>query len=177
MRIRSAVAADAPAIATILNALIRTTTIEWTETPHSIEGIHRWLDEHETALVADEEGDVVGVAAYSWFRDVEKRPGYRFVVESTVHVRESHWGAGIGRDLMGALIDEARASGKHAMVAAIDGENDASIRFHERLGFVEVARMPEVGAKFGRWLDLVLLQLHLDDRSAPDEWRSRSQVR
>jgi phosphinothricin acetyltransferase len=53
------------------------------------------------------------------------------------------------------------------MVAAIDGANESSIRFHERLGFVEVARMPEIGAKFGRWCDLVLLQLRLDDRAAP----------
>lgn len=69
---------------------------------------------------------------------------------------------------MSALIDEARASGKHTMVAAVDGGNEASIRLHERLGFVEVGRMPELGAKFGRWQDLVLLQLRLDDRSAPD---------
>jgi L-amino acid N-acyltransferase YncA len=53
------------------------------------------------------------------------------------------------------------------MVAAVDGANEASIRFHERLGFVEVAHMPQIGAKFGRWLDLVLLQLRLDDRTAP----------
>jgi L-amino acid N-acyltransferase len=53
------------------------------------------------------------------------------------------------------------------MIAAVDGANEASIRFHERLGFVEVARMPELGAKFGRWLDLVLLQLRLDDRTPP----------
>ena len=68
---------------------------------------------------------------------------------------------------MEALIDEARRGGKHTMVAAVDGANEASIRFHQRLGFVEVARMPEIGAKFGRWQDLILLQLHLDDRSEP----------
>ena len=70
---------------------------------------------------------------------------------------------------MGALVDEARASGKHTMIAAIDGANVASIQFHERLGFVQVARMPEVGVKFGRWQDLVLMQLRLDDRTAPDD--------
>jgi len=53
------------------------------------------------------------------------------------------------------------------MIAAIDGSNDGSIRFHECLSFVEVARIPQIGAKFGRWLDLVLLQLRLDDRTAP----------
>jgi phosphinothricin acetyltransferase len=167
--VRPATAADAEAIASILNALIATTTIEWTEAPHTVADVRTWLDEHETVLVAEEGGEVVGVAAYGWFRDAVRRPGYRFTVEHTVHVRESRWGSGIGADLMGALIDAARASGKHTMVAAIDSTNQASIRFHQRLGFVDVGRLPETGAKFGRWLDLVLLQLHLDDRPSPPD--------
>jgi phosphinothricin acetyltransferase len=167
MMVRPATAADAVAIATLLNALLATTTIEWTSTPQTAEGILVWLDEHETVLVAEERGEVVGVAAFGPFRDVVKRPGYRFTVENTIHVREDRWGSGVGRDLMRALVDQARDRGKHTMVAVMDGENAASIRFHERLGFVEVARMPELGAKFGRWLDLVLLQLRLDDRTAP----------
>jgi phosphinothricin acetyltransferase len=126
-----------------------------------------WLDQHETVLVADDGGAVVGVAAFGWFRDALVRPGYRFTVEHSIHVREDRWGGGVGRQLMHHLVDEARRSGKHTMIAAIDGANEASIKFHERLGFVEVARLPEVGAKFGRWLDLVLLQLRLDDRPAP----------
>lgn len=119
--------------------------------------------------MAEDGHQVVGVAAFGWFRDVVKRPGYRFTVESTVHVRQDRWLSGVGRQLMGALVDEARASGKHMMIAAIDGANVASIQFHHRLGFVQVARMPEVGAKFGRWQDLVLMQLRLDDRTAPDD--------
>ena len=165
--IRPATSTDAPTIASILNALLPTTTIEWTDTPHTPAGILRWLEDHEVTLVADDDGAVVGVAAFGWFRDAVQRPGYRFTVESTVHVREAHWGAGVGRQLMHALIDEARRRGKHVMIAAIDGENDASIRFHERLGFVEAARLPELGAKLGRWLDLVLVQLRLDDRAVP----------
>ncbi len=165
--VRRASTADGVAIGSILNALLAATAIEWTDTPHSADSILEWLDEHETVLVAEDRAEVVGVAAFGWFRDVVKRPGYRFTVENTVHVREDHWGSGIGRELMEALIDEARQSGKHAMVAAIDGANEASIRFHERLGFVEVARMPEIGAKFGRWQDLVVLQLRLDDRPVP----------
>jgi L-amino acid N-acyltransferase YncA len=169
VNVRPATPADAEAIATLLNALLATTAIEWTDTPHTNDAVVVWLDEHEVVLVAEDPGGVVGVAAYGWFRDAVKRPGYRFTVENTIHVREDRWGAGVGRVLMQALMDEARARGKHTMVAAVDGENEASIRFHERLGFVEVARMPEVGAKFGRWLDLVLLQVHLDDRAAPGE--------
>lgn len=168
MTIRPAAAADASAIASILSAFVSTTTIEWTDTPQTADSVLGWLDEHETVVVAQEGDEVVGVAAFGWFRDVVKRPGYRFTVESTVHVRQDRWRSGLGRLLMGALVDEARASGKHTMIAAIDGANVASIQFHERLGFVQVARMPEVGAKFGRWQDLVLMQLRLDDRTAPD---------
>lgn len=167
MILRPAATSDAPAIAALLNALLATTTIEWTETPHTNDSVREWLDEHEVVLVAEEAAEVVGVAAFGWFRDVEKRPGYRFTVENTVHVRRDHWGSGVGRRLMQALVEEARTRGMHTMIAAIDGENEGSIRFHERLGFVEVARMPQTGAKFGRWLDLVLLQLRLDDRSTP----------
>jgi L-amino acid N-acyltransferase len=167
--VRHAGPGDAEAIRSLLNALIATTTIEWTKTPHTADGISSWMDEHETVLVAEEHGEVVGVAAFGSFRDAVKRPGYRFTVENTVHVREDRWGSGVGRDLMGALIAEAREAGKHTMIAAVDGENEGSIRFHQRLGFVEVARMPELGAKFGRWLDLVLLELRLDDRSQPPD--------
>ena len=162
MIIRPAAAPDASAIAEILNAFVATTTIDWTETPQTPDSVVRWVDEHETVLVAVERDEVVGVAAFGWFRDVVRRPGYRFTVESTIHVREDRWRSGVGRRLMGALIDEARASVKHAMVAVIDGGNETSIGFHERLGFVEVARMPGIGEKFGRPLDLVLVQLALD---------------
>jgi L-amino acid N-acyltransferase YncA len=165
--VRPAGAQDAESIASLLNAHLATTTIEWTDTPHTSHSVLGWLDEHETVLVAEESNEVVGVAAFGWFRDVVKRPGYRFTIENTIHVHADRWGSGVGRDLMSALIDKARTSGKHTMVAAIDATNEVSIRFHERLGFVEVARMPETGAKLGRWCDLVLLQLRLDERPAP----------
>jgi len=165
--IRAATPSDAGGITALLNALIATTTIEWTSTPRSIEDVREWLQQHEVVLVAEEQGEVVGLAAFGWFRDVVKWPGYRFTVEHTVHVREDRWGLGVGAALMRALIERARETGKHTMIAAIDSTNEASIRFHERLGFSEVARMPEVGAKFGRWLDLVLLQINLDGRAAP----------
>jgi phosphinothricin acetyltransferase len=169
MIIRPAVASDADELVPILNALISTTAIEWTETPHTTEGIEQWLLDHDTVLVGEEHGQIVAVAAYGWFRDSVKWPGYRFTVENTIHVRVDRWGAGLGRTLMGALIEKARECGMHTMVAAVDGANEGSIRFHEGLGFVEVARMPEVGAKFGKWQELVLLQLRLDSRNTPDD--------
>lgn len=170
LAIRRATGGDAAAIAALQNALLATTAIEWTDTPHTVESRVAWIRAHQdegTVLVAEEGGEIVGFAAYGDFRDSARWPGYRFVVENTIHVRRDRWGSGVGRRLMEALIAHAAAAGKHAMVAAVTGDNPASIRFHERLGFVEVARMPEIGAKHGRWLDLVLLQRRLDDRPAP----------
>jgi L-amino acid N-acyltransferase len=171
--IRDATEADVPAITDIQNALLATTTIEWTDQAHTVESRVRWLWDHEGAgypvLVAvdDTSDEVVGWAAYGDFRDIERWPGYRFTVENTVHVRESHWSSGVGRALMLELIERARAHGRHSMVAAVTGENEASIRFHERLGFELVGRLPQVGSKLGRWLDVVFLHLPLDDRALP----------
>ncbi len=97
MTIRPAAAADASAIASILSAFVSTTTIEWTDTPQTADSVLGWLDEQETVVVAQEGDEVVGVAAFGWFRDVVKRPGYRFTVESTVHVRQDRWRSGLGR--------------------------------------------------------------------------------
>jgi L-amino acid N-acyltransferase len=174
--IREAVAGDVPAITAIQNALLATTTYEWTEQPHTEADRREWLErqraEGHPVLVAvddDHDGDhdggdheVVGWAAYGDFRDSRKWPGYLPTVEHTVHVRGDQWGRGVGRLLIAALIERARAAGKRVMVGGIDGTNVDSIRFHERLGFVEVARMPGIGEKFGRPLDLVLVQLALD---------------
>jgi L-amino acid N-acyltransferase len=165
--IRAAREADGPEITSLLNALLATTTIEWTVTPRTEDDVLKWLRAHEVVLVAEDQGAVAGVAAFGWFRDVVKWPGYRFTVENTIHVRQDRWGSGVGQVLMRDLIDKAREAGLHTMIAAIDSANEASIRFHERLGFTEVARMPEVGTKFGRWLDLVLLQIRLDQRAPP----------
>ena len=167
MIVRPATVDDAGAVASLLNAHLGTTTIEWTDAPHTGESTLAWLHDHEVVLVADDAGEVVGVAAFGWFRDVVRRPGYRFTVEHTIHVREDHWGRGVGRTLMDALVATAHDRGRHTMIGAVDGANVASVRFHQRLGFVEVGRLPEVGAKFGRWCDLVLLQLRLDGRPTP----------
>ncbi len=163
MEIRPAVDADVPAIRAILDALLDTTSYEWTERHRTDDDVRGWLDAHPVTLVADDGGEVVGVAAYGPFRDWDVREGYRLTVEHTVHVRGDRWGSGLGRRLLQALIDRARAEGFHAMVAAVDGTNTGSIAFHERLGFVPVGRLPEIGVKHGRWLDLVLLQLLLDE--------------
>ena len=165
--VRPAVTADVVPIAAIVNALLPTTTIEWRQEPYTAAAVSAWMAAHECVLVAEHASEVVGLAAFGPFRDVAKWPGYRYTVENTVHVRQDRWGSGVGTVLMTALIGTARERGKHSMIAAVDGANEQSIRLHERLGFVEVARMPEVGTKFGRWLDLVLFELLLDARRAP----------
>lgn len=174
-RVREAVDTDLPAIVDLQNALLSTTAVEWTETPHTVPERAEWLRRQETlgypVLVAVTGTDIVGWCSFSDFRDTTKWPGYQWTVEHTVHVREDTWGTGIGRSLMLRLVEAAQSLGKHVMVGAVTGENEASIRFHERLGFVEVARMPQVGAKFGRWLDLVLLQKLLDERGVPPSVR------
>ena len=170
--IRDATGADLVAITDLTNALIPTTTVEYTDTLHTVDGRREWLTARRArgfpVIVAETPTEgVIGYASYGDFRDAQARPGYRRTVEHTVHVAEAWWGAGLGRVLMEELIGRARAQGLHVMVGAIDAENEGSIRFHERLGFVEVARMPQVGQKFGRWLDLVLVQLLLDDAPTP----------
>ena len=169
MILTSWIVSDATSIAVIVNALLSSTTIEWRQEPYSEEAMLEWLAVHDCVLVAEHEGQVVGLAAFGPFRDIAKWPGYRFTVENTIHVREDCWGRGVATALMAALIEAAREHGRHSMIAAVDSANERSILLHKRLGFVEVARMREVGAKFGEWLDLVLLQLLLDDRRTPGE--------
>jgi phosphinothricin acetyltransferase len=168
--IRPATTDDVPAITDITNALLATTTYEWTETPHTIQDRQAWLAEHqargEPVLVAVDGDHVVGWAAYGDFRDTSRWPGYRFTVEHTIHTAESHQGRGIGRRLIEALAERARADGKRVMIAGVDGTNEGSVRFHESVGFRTVAHLPGVGEKFGRRLDLILLQLDLDDAAS-----------
>jgi L-amino acid N-acyltransferase len=165
MELRDATSTDVPAISGLYNATVSTTTVAWTEDHESVATRQSWLEEQWEAghpvLVAEVDGHVVGFAAYDDFRNTAKWPGYRFTVEHTIHVSAEHQSAGVGSLLLQTLLRRAMAAGKHAMIGAIDGENEGSIRFHERHGFVQVARLPEVGFKFGHWLDLVLMQRRL----------------
>jgi L-amino acid N-acyltransferase YncA len=166
MIVRDAADDDMPAVRDIYNALIPTTTVAWTESLQTLRQRHAWFRGQQRSgypvVVADDSGDVVGFAAYGSFRGSGKWPGYRHTVEHTIHVQRSHWRAGVGRQLLETLMEQAKSSGVHVMVGAIDGTNLDSIRFHQSLGFEIVATMPEVGRKFDRWLDLVLVQRVVD---------------
>lgn len=162
INIRDATANDIVAITAIFNQYIATRATEWTERTHTIEDRKTWLEsklrDGWPVFVAELEATVIGVGTYGDFRDSTSREGYRFTVEHSIHVAEAAQRHGAGRALVLALIDRARSDGLHAMIGAIDGENPESVEFHERLGFVEVARLPEIGYKFDRWLDLILVQ-------------------
>lgn len=88
-------------------------------------------------------------------------------MENSVYVDARHHRLGIGRSLLAALIERATALNKHAMIAGIEAANAGSIGLHASLGFAEVGRMPEVGCKFGRWLDLVFMQKQLANDVRP----------
>jgi L-amino acid N-acyltransferase len=150
MMIRNADATDMVAVCDLYNALIPTTTVAWTETPQSLEERLTWFAERQkrgnSVLVAEDDGMVVGFASFGSFRGDGRWSGYRFTVEHTIHVAETHWRGGVGRALLETLIERARNTGHHVMVGGIDADNAASLRFHERLGFVEVARCLKWGA-------------------------------
>ncbi|MFO1171132.1 MAG: N-acetyltransferase family protein [Hyphomicrobiaceae bacterium] len=157
--IRSATLADLPQILDITNDVIANSTAIYFDDPLTLDNRRQWFSDRETlgypVLVAEEGGHVLG---FSSFGDFRPWPGYRFTVEHSLLVRDGHRGKGIGEKLVKGLWPIAAKLGKHMIIAGVDAENEGSIRFHERLGFAKTAHLKEVGFKFGRRLDLVLLQ-------------------
>jgi L-amino acid N-acyltransferase YncA len=166
--VRDATLEDAADILAIYNFAALNTTAVWTEGAVDLDSRREWIRARQQAgypiLVAMKGRDVVGFASFGDFRPW---PGYRHTVENSVYVGERYHRLGIGRSLMVALIERATALNKHAVIAGIEAANTASLRLHASLGFAEVGRMPEVGCKFGRWLDLVLMQKRLANEVRP----------
>jgi len=162
MHIRPASEADLPAILAIYNDAVLNTTAIWNDDVVDLDNRAAWfrarLAQGYPVLVAEGEGTVLGYGSYGDFRAFQ---GYRFTVENSVYVGPEARGKGAGSRLLDALVQHAAALGKHVMVAGITADNQVSIRLHERQGFAETARMPELGFKFGRFLDLVFLQKRL----------------
>jgi phosphinothricin acetyltransferase len=160
--IRAATEDDLPAILDIYNDAVLHTTAIWNETPVDLENRRAWFRARRAAgfpvIVAEHDGRVAGYGSFGDFRPFE---GYRVSVERSLYVAAEARGRGLGARLLAVLIDEASALGKRAMIGGIDGENDASLALHRKFGFVEVGRLPGVGVKFGRPLDLVLVQKDL----------------
>jgi phosphinothricin acetyltransferase len=166
--VRDATLEDAEDILAIYNFAAINTTAVWTDGPADLASRRNWITERQQAgypvLVAMKGRDVVGFASFGDFRPF---PGYRHTVENSVYVDERHHRAGIGHSLLAALIERATMLNKHAMIAGIEAANAGSIGLHASLGFAEVGRMPEVGCKFGRWLDLVFMQKRLASQANP----------
>ncbi len=168
--IRDALLADMPAVLAIYNDAVLNTTAIWNEQPVDLANRETWFAARQAQaypiLVAvDADNQVLG---YSSFGDWRPFEGFRHTVEHSVYVRADQRGNGLGPLLMKALIERARACDKHMMVAAIESGNTASIHLHAREGFITTGQMPQVGTKFGRWLDLTFMQLDLSPgASAP----------
>lgn len=152
--IRQATPADAQAIAAIWNHVIRDTAQTFTTAEKDPEALAVQIID-QPCFVAEAAGAVVGFVIYGQFRS---GPGYAHTVEHSIHVAQGARGAGLGRALMVATETHARAAGMHSMIAGVAGENGGGAGFHAALGYREIARLPEVGWKFGRWHDLVLMQ-------------------
>lgn len=155
MRIRPAETADIAPILEIWNPLIRDTSVTFTSVEKTHDGLAADIAARGAAfLVAEEAGALMGFASHGAFRG---GPGYVHTAEHTVIVAPVAQGRGAGRALMRALEDQARMAGVHVLVAGVSAENVPAIAFHRAIGFAEAGRLPEVGRKFGRWMDLVFL--------------------
>jgi phosphinothricin acetyltransferase len=142
----------------IYNVEVQTSTVTFDLVPRSLADQRAWLAARSgahTALVAEEAGTVIGFGSLSPYKD---RPAYATSVEDSVYVHQDHQGKGVGRLLLTALVDAAQASGFHAVFARIVGGHEASINLHAALGFEVVGTEREVGRKFGRWLDVVVME-------------------
>jgi L-amino acid N-acyltransferase len=168
LMIRAARETDLPGILAIYNDVIASSTAIYSIEPSTLQERATWLatrtERGFPVIVAEVEHQVAGFASFGEFRGVW--PGYRHSVEHSVHVSSDWRGRGIGTRLTSALFPLATAMGKHVMIGGIDADNEISLRMHERLGFQRVAHLHEVGRKFGRWLDLVLVQRYLDEPGA-----------
>jgi len=161
--VRPAHSGDLEQISAIHNDVVASSNAIFSDQAETLEARSAWFEQRTAAglpvLVACAGEEVLGFASYGPFRSW---PGYRETVEQTVHVRADSRRMGIGRALLEALIVEAGREGMHALIAGIDGGNEASVALHRSLGFVQVGLMPEVAVKRGTRLDLLLMELLLD---------------
>jgi phosphinothricin acetyltransferase len=155
MKVRPAEVSDAERIAAIQNQIIRDTTVSFNSQEKTPAEVRDTISELPCFLVAEMEGEVIGFVSYMQFR---RGVGYARAMEHSIVLGPEARRKGAGRALMTAAEDHARAAGVGSLWAGVSGENPDGMQFHSRLGFEEIARLPKVGYKFGRWLDLVLMR-------------------
>ena len=159
IEVRLATREDAEAIRTIYNREVTGSTVTFDLVPRSLADQLAWLDAHAGAhpavVAVDGSGDVTGFGSLSSYRS---RPAYATTVEDSVYVRPDHQGKGVGRLVLAELVRLAEVHGFHAVMARIVGGHQASIALHAGCGFELVGVEREVGRKFGKWLDVALMQ-------------------
>ena len=163
MKVRPATHDDLAGILEIYNDAVLNTTATYDYEPRTLEHRIAWFEDHvqnnyPVLVAVNPQEQVLGWSALNRYHD---RPGYRFTTENSVYVAADQRGRGIGRLLMEPLIEAGRRRGFHAILAGIDAGNEASIRLHARFGFAKVAHLKQVGFKFGRWLDVIYMELVL----------------
>ena len=160
--IRPANESDLVAINDIYNHYVQHSTCTYQEEPEPLDGRRQWFRHHgdkHPVIVAETGGRVVGWGSLSAYH---ARSAYRHTAENSVYVHhEYHW-RGIGSLLLNELIVRARSLGHHAIIAIIDADQPASVALHTKFHFEKVGHMKQIGFKFGRWLDVVYMELILD---------------
>lgn len=155
--IRAAVPADAAALAALWNPWIRDTAVTFNSAEKSEADLLAMIAARDCFLVYINNG-LQGFASYTQFRS---GPGYATCMEHSVILSPNARGMGAGRALMTAVEDHARAAGAHQMIAGVSGENPEGQRFHAAIGYHEIAIIRDAGFKFGRFMNLVLMQKFL----------------
>ena len=160
-QIRRVAPEDAGRLAAIYNEYVLTTTISFETEALTEAEMRSRIEAFSSAFpyfVYEYDGVVQGYCyAHPW----KERAAYAKTLETTVYLAPEACGQGIGEALMRRLIEDCRARGFHSLIACVTAENTTSVRFHERLGFRPVSRFAEVGLKFGRWIDVIDLELIL----------------
>jgi L-amino acid N-acyltransferase len=159
LEVRLATLDDAEATRAIYNVEVDTSVVTFDLVPRTLEEQRRWLSDrsgaHAVVVAEDADGSVVGFASLSPWRS---RPAYKTSVEDSVYVHRDHQGRGIGALLLRELLDVARSHGFHAVFARIVGGHGASVALHRAQGFDVIGVEREVGRKFGRWLDVTIME-------------------
>ena len=153
--IRAAQPSDASAIAAIWNEMIRTSLATFTTLEKSTAEVEEMIQTRPKAFWVSEDSQINGFATFGPFR---AGPGYGATLEHTVILADPARGKGLGRALMAQVETAARLERAHVLVAGISSANPGAMGFHAQLGFIETARMPQVGRKDGQWLDLIFMQ-------------------
>ncbi len=159
LTIRKAELKDLPAITDIYNEAILHTTATFDTNTKTLDEQREWFDKHGEKyplIVADEDNQVIGWASMSAWSD---RCAYADTAEASLYIREGYRGKGVGRKLAEANLKSGREAGLHTAIARIAEGNDSSIKLAESLGFKHIGVMQEVGKKFGRLLDVYMMQV------------------